>query len=117
MHDTKTIDFEQFYQFSGENNGQGVAMATLFIEQAQNYHEEFQIAYRNNDNHEWHDVAHKTKGMAGFSGAVKLQNICKIAQNKSQSSKQEKRNILDLITVEIKSAINEFQIYIEQQKH
>ena len=113
MAQTQIIDTSTFHDYVGNNKAEVEFMINLFTEQSSTYYTELEIAYTHDDTIEWHDVAHKLKGMALFTGAHQLHQTCTTAQDSYQSSKQDKFLLLKKIETDIEKTISFFKHYQE----
>ena len=80
MGKNRVIDQEKFLSFACGGDGEAERMAELFVQQAECYLNELRQSMVSTNPQEWHDVAHKFKGMAGFAGADFLYTACCDAQ-------------------------------------
>lgn len=94
------INHDKFLNFVGDDEDRATHMAELFIEQAECYLSELRQSMALETPQEWHDVAHKFKGMAGFAGADCLFNACSAAQNGWQEPLPIKKNLLNDVALE-----------------
>lgn len=109
------IDTNIFHDYVGNDKSQIKFMIDLFTEQSATYFSELEIAYIHDDQTEWHDVAHKLKGMALFTGAHQLYETCKTAQDSYECSKNSKSSILKTIEKDIEQAVSFFKTYQEDR--
>jgi len=111
MGHAQIIDTNIFHDYVGNDESQIEFMIDLFTEQSSTYFSELEIAYIHDDQTEWHDVAHKLKGMALFTGAHQLYKTCKTAQDNHECAKQEKLILLHTIEKDIEQAVSFFKNY------
>lgn len=102
-----------FEGFAGSDAESAREMAQLFIERSHEYFVELQHAFQSNDSQEWKEVAHKMKGMAGFSGTMRLQLLCKTAQDNYEFNPPEKQSLLTAIESELEDAVIALKHYLE----
>lgn len=103
---------DTFHDYAGTNSDDQMAMAAVFIDTIPTYFAELQQAYVTHNQSDWHDTAHKMKGMAAFAGAELLRSLCLHAQNNSDMAESEKQTLLMDIQEAITLTIAEFQIRI-----
>ena len=111
MGQTQIIDTCIFHDYVGNDKAEVEFMIDLFVQQSSTYYAELKIACTHDDQAEWHDVAHKLKGMASFTGANQLYETCKTAQNKHEQPKHEKLYLLKTIENDIEQAVSFFKNY------
>lgn len=104
MEQIKIIDTCIFHDYVGNDQAEVELMIDLFTQQSSTYYAELKIAYAHDDKNEWHDVAHRLKGMASFTGAEQLYESCKTAQDNYECSKNDKSLILKTIEHNIEQA-------------
>ena len=91
------FDQQIFMEYVGPVKQDQNTMASLFIEQTACCISDLREAYHNDNPIQWHDSAHKLKGMAAFAGAKKLRMVCEEAQNAYQKPKTDKEYLLEKI--------------------
>ena len=107
MGDLAVINFDVFEDFLGD--GDSSQMIDLFVEQAEEYLEELRASYMHGSAQEWHDVAHKFKGMASFAGTELLWQACANAQKNYEVDHESKGMLLYEIENEVNKAIAFFK--------
>lgn len=105
----QSVNLETFYSFIGDDEVEGQRMAHLFIQQSQEYLKELKLCLSHQSGEEWHDVAHKFKGMAGFAGAEALQKKCLTAQKGWKKPCEDKKLMFLSVEKEAKQAIEFFE--------
>ena len=111
MGQAQIIDTDHFHDYVGNDTAEIEFMIDLFIQQSSTYYMEIELAYKHDDVTEWHDVAHKFKGMAGFTGATHLYATCKQAQEDHKCTKEQKLSLLKTIEQDIENAISFLKDY------
>lgn len=109
MSNLQVVNQEIFHSFIGDDEVEAERMANLFIVQAQSYAEELKKSFNHDSEQEWHDVAHKIKGMAGFSGTERLREVSYTAQKGWKKKREQKEKMLSDIESEMQKAIDFFQ--------
>jgi chemotaxis protein histidine kinase CheA len=104
MYGCKIINKGQFEDFTGADAN----MVALFRSQCVEYYQELTSAHASGDIHNWHDTAHKFKGMASFSGAERLYETCHNAQTNYNTHDTHRGAILADIKYEMDLAMAEF---------
>lgn len=112
MENAEIFDRDMFESFIGDDKEAAREMGELFLTRAREYYEELAAACTKNDSEEWKEVAHKMKGMAGFSGTVRLQLLCKTAQDNYEISQECKKSLLTAIEFELGEAQAEIKHYL-----
>jgi HPt (histidine-containing phosphotransfer) domain-containing protein len=104
-----TVNLDTFYSFVGDGDRERERIVSLFIEQAHHYHAELSACLEYGTDVEWHDVAHKFKGMTGFVGAEQLYKCCLQAQEGWAQTQEEKRKMLAAIENSMADTIKFFE--------
>jgi HPt (histidine-containing phosphotransfer) domain-containing protein len=105
---------EIFKSFCGDDPEQEKTMINMFIEQSQAYLAQMHEAYDLNCLDDWHDTAHKFKGMASFAGAEKLYDLCQAAQFSNDASDFVYKSMIEAIENETNNAIQSIISYRER---
>lgn len=105
MEQAQTIDTKKFHDYVGNERDEIEFMIDLFIQQSGIYCTELEMAYTHDDCNEWHDITHKFKGMAGFTGATTLHQTCLHAQENHELPKDQKILLLHKIQKDVQDAI------------
>lgn len=111
MEKSPAINLKLFHDYIGHSHNDIEFMIDLFIEQSTIYYSELEIALHEEDQQEWHDIAHKFKGMASFTGANDLYKTCQTAQEKYNSNLETKKQLLKSIEGDIDKVIRFFRDY------
>lgn len=78
------------------------ALATLFLEQAQEMINILQQSTDADKHEAWKSAAHRFKGSSGNLGAMKLHHLCKRAEMHFEDNEQQKQEMLTAIKAETK---------------
>jgi signal transduction histidine kinase/CheY-like chemotaxis protein/HPt (histidine-containing phosphotransfer) domain-containing protein len=96
------VDMEQLRMFTDGDPAEEIALADLFLEQAQEMIGILQHATGEDDHEAWKSAAHRFKGSSGNLGAIRLHHVCKRAEIHFEDPETKKHEMLAMIKAEIK---------------
>jgi CheY-like chemotaxis protein len=96
------VDMEQLRMFTDGDPEEEKALASLFLEQAQEMIVILEHSMSADKNDAWKSAAHRFKGSSGNLGAMKLHNACKLAEAHSEDNVAQKKEMLCTIRAEQK---------------
>ena len=96
------VEMEQLRMFTDGDPAEEKALATLFLDQAQEMINLLQQSTGTDKFDVWKSAAHRFKGSSGNLGAMKLHNLCKRAETHFEDSEAKKLEMLIAIEAETK---------------
>jgi HPt (histidine-containing phosphotransfer) domain-containing protein len=114
MKNKSVLDIESFKSFTGDEIDHQITMIDLFSVQTSVYLNELKNSLHTNNNEDWHDTAHKLKGMSSFCGAISLHELCTYAQDNHLAPYLDKIDSLTQIEDEINAVNLAFKNYLKR---
>lgn len=107
--DEDPVDISQLYLFTDGNREEEKAIATLFLEQANEMIAILQSNRTRDRCTEWKSAAHRFKGASGNLGAMKLFRLCEYAETHYEHDETGKVEMLMAIQQETRRVEKYFQ--------
>lgn len=104
------VDMEQLRLFTDGDKEEEQALATLFVEQAQNMINILEQSKTNDKSEAWKSASHRFKGSSGNLGAIKLHKLCKHAESHFEDGEPEKQKMLTEIKAETRRVAEFFKV-------
>lgn len=105
------VDLEQLRMFTGGDLSEERELSVLFLEQANEIIATLQNNLANDKCEIWKSAAHRFKGSSGNLGAVKLHQLCKIAESHFEDATPTKQDMLSAMIEETKR-VEQFFSYV-----